>query len=88
MISNCPDGLTFSVPPGTTRYSATWTEPTAVDNSGEEVRVIRSHAPGNEFGIGESSVHYIFIDQSGNDAQCIFTITGMDHVMLSLHDVV
>ncbi|XP_072051832.1 uncharacterized protein [Amphiura filiformis] len=82
VISNCPDPISLSVPIGTDRYPVTWTEPTAVDNSGQPLRMIRSHAPGNEFGIGESTVTYIFIDDAGNDAICTFTITGMDDVVL------
>ena len=61
---------------GSTTQTATWTEPTATDNTGMTPTVSSSHQPGDSFPVGTTQVTYTFTDQAGNQAQCSFTVTG------------
>ena len=72
----CIDDVFETVSPGVFSKPVSWTEPTATDNSGGTIFLIsRSHAPGSPFNIGSTQVTYIFSDESGNTANCTFTIT-------------
>jgi len=51
----------------------TWEEPIFSDNSGEEVRIRRSHVPGL-FPQGIAEVTYIAYDASGNNNTCTLRI--------------
>ncbi|OXB54309.1 hypothetical protein ASZ78_008305 [Callipepla squamata] len=51
-------------------YPATWEEPQFSDNSGAPLTVTRSHAPGDLFPKGETTVHYMALDPSGNNRTC------------------
>uniref|UniRef100_H0YSS6 Sushi, von Willebrand factor type A, EGF and pentraxin domain-containing protein 1 n=1 Tax=Taeniopygia guttata TaxID=59729 RepID=H0YSS6_TAEGU len=51
-------------------YTATWEEPEFSDNSGGPLTVTRSHAPGNLFPKGETTVQYTAVDPSGNNRTC------------------
>lgn len=52
-----------------------WTEPTASSSLGGNVRVNRSHAPGDMFGFGETTVTYMFTDEnSGETSVCTFLV--------------
>ncbi|XP_072014221.1 hyalin-like [Amphiura filiformis] len=74
-ITRCPSPATYVIPFGTQSRPVFWTEPTASDNSGSPVTVVRTHQPGSEFSEGTSEVVYTFRDQSGNEAVCRFTVT-------------
>ena len=52
----------------------TWTEPTAVDDSGSVVSTSTSN-PGDSFSVGTTTVIYTFGDAAGNSAICAFTVT-------------
>ena len=54
---------------------ANWTEPTATDNSGNLLNVIKSHEPGTSFTEGNTTVSYTFTDEAGNPAVCSFLVT-------------
>ena len=54
----------------------TWIEPTATDNSGMTPTVTQSHQPGDSFPPGVTEVTYAFSDLAGNEAVCVFAITG------------
>ena len=60
--------------------TATWTVPTATDNSGGAVTVTRTAgpAPGSTFPLGATVVTYTATDPSSNTATCTFTITVVD----------
>ena len=77
VISDCPQSAEYVVPPGTTSQQVTWTEPTAVDDSGQPAVVTQSHRPDDSFPIGSTEVSYTFTDQTGNSNNCIFIITIM-----------
>ncbi|PIK36144.1 hyalin [Apostichopus japonicus] len=49
-------------------------EPTATDNSGTANVQSRTHTPGQFFRSGTTQVTYVFIDPSGNTAECSFNI--------------
>ncbi|XP_071824330.1 uncharacterized protein [Apostichopus japonicus] len=49
-------------------------EPTATDNSGTVNLQSRTHTPGQFFQSGTTQVTYVFIDPSGNTAECSFNI--------------
>ena len=80
IVTNCPQSITYNLPPSTTSREVTWSEPTAVDNSGSIPAVTQSHQPGDVFVVGSTEVTYVFTDQSGNEATCSFVINlGKDH---------
>ncbi|KAJ8041572.1 Hyalin [Holothuria leucospilota] len=75
VISDCPDDQTVFIELGTPVGQAFWIPPTATDISGVANLVAQSHSPGNEFPIGSTTVTYLFGDESGNTALCVFVIT-------------
>ena len=76
VITSCPDSSIYTVSLGTVSMLATWTEPTATDNSGMTPTVTQSHQPGDSFNVGTTEVIYTFADMAGNEAICLFTIRG------------
>ncbi len=50
-----------------------WDEPIASDNC--SVSVLASHASGDEFPVGSTTVTYTATDQSGNSTSCSFVVT-------------
>ncbi len=76
VITGCPDSQTYTIPIEMSTIVVTWTEPTATDDSGAEPTVIRTHQPGQQFGIGTTEVIYVFMDAAGNEAMCTFSIIG------------
>ncbi|XP_071824326.1 uncharacterized protein [Apostichopus japonicus] len=71
----CVQDILETVPLESLGTTVFWTEPTATDESGAVSLQQRSHAPGSFFSVGSTTVTYIFVDASGNTADCIFTIT-------------
>ena len=65
------------VPPGTQFINVTWTEITAIDNSGITPTLVQSHHSGDIFFVGTTNVTYTFADVQGNEATCSFTVTGI-----------
>ncbi|XP_038068270.1 uncharacterized protein LOC119737763 isoform X5 [Patiria miniata] len=72
VISGCPNGV---VAQGPNNAVVSWVEPTATDNDGQPVNVVRSHTPNTVFNAGSTTVTYTFTDTSGNDAMCSFLVT-------------
>ena len=58
---------------GSRGASVSWTMPSASDNSGDVVS-LSSHEPGDIFPAGLTNVTYHFEDDSGNMAECNFTV--------------
>ena len=71
-----PNSVMETIPLGSSSGVVNWTEPTATDNSGGEVAVVRSHKPGDTFPVGTTQVIYIFTDEAGNSASYSFPVTG------------
>ena len=74
VFSNTPNATTFSTDPGQATAVVTWTEPTVTDNSGTYT-VTSTHSSGSSFDIGNTTVTYTVVDESGNEATYSFTIT-------------
>ena len=73
VISGCDDfGTTIGLNIG--GAVVTYTEPTATDNSGVVSLQSRSRAPGQFFVVGSTPVTYVFVDGSGNTAECTFNV--------------
>ncbi|XP_038069011.1 mucin-17-like isoform X20 [Patiria miniata] len=70
VISNCPGNILLPF----ASTLASWTEPTATDNSGEPPSVTKTHEPGTEFSDGNTTVAYTFTDAAGNQANCSFVV--------------
>ncbi|XP_071788766.1 uncharacterized protein [Asterias amurensis] len=80
IITGCPGPVRVTVHSmsESVNVSATWTEPTAADNSGT-VSIKSSHHPGTLFPRGTTTkVTYTAEDQSGNKATCAFEVTIED----------
>ncbi|XP_038069618.1 uncharacterized protein LOC119738747 isoform X6 [Patiria miniata] len=73
-VSGCPSGVSVTAPSGATTATASWTEPTATDDSGAVPTRTSSHSPGQSFPIGQTMVEYTFRDPSGNQAMCVFVV--------------
>lgn len=82
IISNCPPDMTVTVELGDAGVTVTWIAPTATDISGTTMLITTSHEPGSFFGLGQTTVTYIFADASFNQATCTFVI---DIVSGNLH---
>ncbi|XP_038068280.1 mucin-3A-like isoform X2 [Patiria miniata] len=75
-ISGCPSNRQVEPDQGSTSAIVTWVEPTAVDNSGREPGVAKSHQPPASFPKDTvTRVSYVFYDISGNFDTCAFTVT-------------
>ena len=68
----CPANVVANT---TTNFAtATWTVPTATDNCGTP-SVNATHTPGQNFGVGVTTVTYAASDANGNRKTCSFTVT-------------
>ena len=76
VIVDCPNDKTAEVT-GTFRfYFAEWSEPTATDDSGSEVKVTSNRHSPSYFNVpSENVITYTFTDAAGNTADCTFTYT-------------
>ncbi|XP_072023013.1 hyalin-like isoform X3 [Amphiura filiformis] len=83
VINDCPQPVTFTVPSNSPSRIVSWTEPSAVDDSGVSMLVTQSHFPGQTFFIGTAQVEYIFSDASGNTATCSFSIVIVDETVVT-----
>ena len=73
-ITYCPQDMTFTVTSQSRTISIGWLEPTATDDSGTPPSVTQSYQSGDLFGVGSTTVEYVFRDQAGNMATCTFDI--------------
>lgn len=74
-VNSCPTDVLINVELGETEGEATWTEPSSTDLSGTDQLVSRSRAPGTPFPLGDTTVTYLYTDDSGNTATCVFCVT-------------
>ena len=73
VISNCPADVMVNTTSGQSYAPATWTEPTATDNSGS-VTLTSNKNNGDNFNIGTTQVTYIAADEAGNTRFCRFDV--------------
>ena len=74
-ISGCPSDQTINTDSGNSTGTATWSAPTASDNSGV-VTLSPDYNSGDAFSIGNTTVTYTATDSSGNSVStCTFLIT-------------
>ncbi|XP_072022697.1 hyalin-like [Amphiura filiformis] len=73
-ITNCPSDIIANVEEGSMSASVSWTEPSAIDASGNVTLIVKTHESGERFGIGANTVMYIFADPANNLAFCTFAI--------------
>ncbi|XP_071805292.1 basement membrane-specific heparan sulfate proteoglycan core protein-like isoform X3 [Asterias amurensis] len=74
VITGCPDTVLGSARFGDQQGTAVWDEPTATDDSGQPVRVSRTHTPLSPLPLGYTRVMYEFTDTSRNVAVCSFFV--------------
>lgn len=82
VVSGCPGTITVQTGLGNTSctQTATWTEPTAADAcTGAAILVSRSHAPGDAFSKGTTTVTYVFKDVANNQISCSFDVVVEDN---------
>ena len=73
---NCPSDISIDIEIGSSDTSVSWLEPSAYDESGNVTLLVKTNSPGDRFGIGTSTVIYLFADPSNNMASCDFKITA------------
>jgi len=71
----CPGDITQTVDPGQCTKIVRWREPAAFPTCRGALTTTRSHAPGDRFPIGVTTVTYTFTDPNGNTSSCSFFIT-------------
>lgn len=80
VILNIPADITEILDSSSSTVVVTWTEPSAIDNSGE-VTLTSSHASGSAFPVGDTTVTYTAVDGSSNEKTQSFNvrIQGQDN---------
>ncbi|MCS7037547.1 MAG: HYR domain-containing protein [Saprospiraceae bacterium] len=78
VISNCPQNLSFVLPPDSCSKTVFWTIPSVTDNCGQPT-LNGPQSPGL-FLTGKHTIVYVATDASGNTASCVFSITVLDIV--------
>ena len=73
-FSNCPADVSVNVNPSSSTGVASWTEPTATDNSGAVDSLVSDYSPGDSFPIGTTPVTYTATDIYGNADTCTFNV--------------
>ncbi|XP_070545240.1 hyalin-like [Ptychodera flava] len=77
-IDNCLEHVTTSAGPKQNTSIVNWLEPSAVDNSGDSVRMVSTIRAPSRLKVGVHRAVYLFTDTSGNMAFCNLTITIED----------
>ena len=71
----CPQNQQISASPGQTSVPVSYPPASATDNSGQTPRLSYSRPSGSAFPLGSTFVTVTATDNSGNSAQCTFTVT-------------
>ena len=66
--------MTATTALGSAVASVSWAVPTVIDNSGVMISAGSSQRPGDEFGIGSTTVSYVAVDGAGNSGICEFEV--------------
>ena len=73
---SCINDIVRTIELGQSGVQVFFTEPTASDVSGQVNLISRTASPGDTFAVGVTTVTYVFVDGSGNQAApCTFTVT-------------
>ncbi len=73
-VLECPDDINLVAAAGQCEAIGTWTPPVPDENCGAVITG-STHAPGDAFPIGTTTVTYTAEDQTGNTFECSFDIT-------------
>ncbi|WP_157514471.1 HYR domain-containing protein, partial [Mangrovimonas sp. TPBH4] len=73
----CPSNITLNNDTNVCGAAATWTAPTGNDNC-TGFTISSTHASGDIFPVGTTTVTYTITDASGNNASCSFNVTVND----------
>jgi uncharacterized lipoprotein YddW (UPF0748 family) len=82
VITGTPDDISVGTGEESVDCSTvvTWIEPSATDNCTTPITYFsRSHAPGDVFAVGTTSVTYVFRDAAGNESSASFDIEVEDN---------
>ncbi|XP_038055943.1 mucin-17-like [Patiria miniata] len=74
----CPSDVGATAPSGQNQATASWTPPTATDDSGEPVNLQTTHEPPTLFNLGMTTVTYTAFDNYGNSDTCSFVVDVVD----------
>ncbi len=79
-IIGCPSNISQDNDTDACGAIVNWTEPTATDNCDGDLAgyLSRSHAPGDFFPVGTTTVSYVFEDATGNQETCSFDVIISD----------
>ncbi|MEK7833185.1 MAG: HYR domain-containing protein, partial [Acidobacteriota bacterium] len=79
VISGCPGNISVAAALGQCGANVNWIAPTATDNC-QLLAFTPSQAPGSFFPAGNipTPVEYVAVDNAGNVAKCMFTVTVSD----------
>jgi len=82
-IANCPSDIEITT--SDCEAEVSWDEPSATDNCGS-VTSSSDFSPGDSFPLGITTVTYSFIDETGNQSQCVFNISVINPNALEVLD--
>ena len=74
-FTGCPSEILVNTTANSLTGVATWTEPSATDNSGAVDSLVGDYSPGDTFSVGTTLVTYTAMDIYGNVATCTFNVT-------------
>jgi HYR domain/Secretion system C-terminal sorting domain len=75
-ITSCPTDIAINNDAGKCGAIATWSNPVVTDNCGYSTS--STHASGDFFPVGTTTVTYTFTDEAGNSATCSFSVKVSD----------
>jgi len=83
-IANCPSDIEITT--ADCEAAVTWDEPSATDNCSSSVTSSSDFSPGDSFPLGSTSVTYTFIDDAGNQSQCVFDVLVINPDALAVRE--
>lgn len=77
VFSGCPEDIEVDADAGEMSAVVTWAAPTASDNCAL-ASLTSTHAPGDTFPIGTTTVVYTAVDACGNVSECVFDVVVLN----------